>query len=180
MAETTVAIIGAGSGGVYLAGHLGLLDCRLRLHDLNDSRLTDIRARGGIDVEGDNGGFSKIELATPDLGPAIDGADIVVLCTGGNHQANAVRPMAPLLRDGQIVLLIQGNTGGSLLVRRALDEAGCRADVAVAEMDNYPYSCRRLAPTPDPSDHCQAVATDCSVPGQSHYRGASPLVAVVP
>jgi opine dehydrogenase len=32
-------------------------------------------------------------------------------------------------------------------VRRALDEAGCRADVAVAEMDNYPYSCRRLAPT---------------------------------
>jgi opine dehydrogenase len=32
-------------------------------------------------------------------------------------------------------------------VRRTLDEAGCRADVAVAEMDNYPYSCRRLAPT---------------------------------
>jgi len=46
-----------------------------------------------------------------------------------------------------LILLVQGNTGGSLLVRRALDEAGCRADVAVAEMDNYPYSCRRLAPT---------------------------------
>jgi opine dehydrogenase len=147
MSGTTVAIVGAGSGGVYLAGHLGLLDCRLRLHDLNDSRLTDIRARGGIDVEGDNGGFSKIELATPDLGPAIDGADIVVLCTGGNHQANAVRPMAPLLRDGQIILLIQGNTGGSLLVQRALDDAGCRAAVDIAEMDNYPYSCWRPSPT---------------------------------
>ena len=32
-------------------------------------------------------------------------------------------------------------------MRRALDEAGCHADVAVAEMDNYPYSCRRLSAT---------------------------------
>jgi hypothetical protein len=32
-------------------------------------------------------------------------------------------------------------------VRRALDEAGCRAKIDVAEMDNYPYSCWRLSPT---------------------------------
>jgi opine dehydrogenase len=57
------------------------------------------------------------------------------------------RSLAPLLRDGQIILLIQGNTGGSLVVRRALDAAGCRAAVDVAEMDNYPYSCWRLSPT---------------------------------
>jgi hypothetical protein len=55
--------------------------------------------------------------------------------------------LGPLLHDGQIILLIQGSTGGSLLVRRALNEAESRADVVVAEMDNYPYSCRRLAPT---------------------------------
>ncbi len=52
-----------------------------------------------------------------------------------------------MLRDGQLILLIQGNTGGSLVVRRALGEAGCRAAVDIAEMDNYPYSCRRLGPT---------------------------------
>ena len=40
-----------------------------------------------------------------------------------------------------MILLIQGNTGGSLIVRRALDEGGCQAEVHVAEMDNYPYSC---------------------------------------
>jgi len=67
--------------------------------------------------------------------------------TGGNAQATVARSLAPLLCDGQVILLIQGNTGGSLIVRRALDDAGCHADVAVAEMDNYPYSCRRLAPT---------------------------------
>src|SRR5205807_5583130 len=64
-----------------------------------------------------------------------------------NAQAIVARSLAPLLRDGQIILLIQGNTGGSLIVRRALDAAGCQAEVDVAEMDNYPYSCRRLAPT---------------------------------
>jgi opine dehydrogenase len=57
------------------------------------------------------------------------------------------RSLAPLLQDGQVILLIQGNTGGSLIVRRALEEAGCRVKVDVAEMDNYPYSCWRLSPT---------------------------------
>src|SRR5437762_2061376 len=51
MPDTTVAIIGAGIGGVYLAAELGMLGCKLRLHDLDDTRLAQIRARGGIAVE---------------------------------------------------------------------------------------------------------------------------------
>jgi opine dehydrogenase len=143
----TVAIIGAGIGGIYLAAQLGLSGFKLRLHDIDDDRLADIRAFGGVDVEGEQGGFAAVELATTDLRSATDGADIIIVVTGGNAQQTVARSLGPLLRDGQIILLIQGNTGGSLLVRRALDEAGCRADIAVAEMDNYPYSCRRLAPT---------------------------------
>jgi opine dehydrogenase len=142
--DTTVAIIGAGIGGVYLAAELGVLGCKLRLHDIDDSRLVTIRARGGIEVEGD--GFAAIERITTDAAGAVDGADVIVIVTGGNAQANAAQSLAPLLRDGQIILLIQGNTGGSLVMRRALDAAGCRAAVDIAEMDNYPYSCWRLAP----------------------------------
>ena len=143
----TVAIIGAGIGGVYLVAELGVAGHKLRLHDLDDTRLADIRAHGGLDVEGESGGFAAVEHATTDLRTAVDGADVVIIVTGGNAQATVARSLAPLLRDGQIILLIQGNTGGSLIVRRALDAAGCRADVDVAEMDNYPYSCWRLAPT---------------------------------
>src|SRR3954451_19862852 len=142
----TVAIIGAGIGGVYVAADLGLRGCRLRLHDRDDARLAEIRARGGIDVEGDIPGFSAIELVTPDLAPAVDGADIIVVCTGGTYQEPLARSLAPLLRDGQIILLIQGNTGGSLVVRRTLDAAGCQAQIDIAEIDNYPYSCWRLGP----------------------------------
>jgi opine dehydrogenase len=145
-AATTVAIVGAGIGGVYLAAHLGVAGFKLRLHDIDDARLADIRAMGGIGVEGEGGGFAAIEDATPDLRTAIDGADVIVVVTGGNFQEAVARGLAPLLCDGQIILLIQGNTGGAVVVRRALDQSGCRARVDVAEMDNYPYSCRRLAP----------------------------------
>ncbi|HEY1430421.1 MAG TPA: NAD/NADP octopine/nopaline dehydrogenase family protein [Stellaceae bacterium] len=145
-AVETVAIIGAGIGGIYLAAQLGIAGYKLRLHDLDDARLADIRAFGGIDVEGDGAGFAAVERATSDLPSAVDGADVVIIVTGGNAQAAVARSLVPLLRDGQIILLIQGNTGGSLIVRRTLDEAGCRAHVTVAEIDNYPYSCRRLSP----------------------------------
>jgi opine dehydrogenase len=145
--SSTVAIIGAGIGGVYLVAELGIAGHRLRLHDSDDARLADIRAHGGLDVDGEPGGFAAVEHATTDLRTAVDGADVIIVVTGGNAQATVARSLAPLLRDGQVILLIQGNTGGSLIVRRALDEAGCRADVVVAEMDNYPYSCWRLAPT---------------------------------
>jgi len=143
----TIVVIGAGIGGCYLLAELGLAGFKLRLHDIDASRLSDIRARGGFDVEGKRGGFAAVERVTSDLTAAVDGADVVILVTGRNSQENAARSLAPLLQDGQVVLLIQGNTGGSLIVRRALDEAGCRAAVDVAEMDNYPYSCRRRGPT---------------------------------
>jgi opine dehydrogenase len=146
MTETTVAIVGAGIGGIYLAAELGLLGCRLRLHDRDDSRLADIRARGGIDVEGERAGFAAIERVTADVAEAVEGAEVIVIVTGGNFQEGAATALAPLLRDEQIILLIQGNTGGALVVRRALDRAGCVARVDIAEMDNYPYSCWRLGP----------------------------------
>jgi len=145
MPDTTVAIIGAGIGGVYLAAELGLLGCRLRLADRDDSRLADIRGHAGLDVE--PRGFIPIERVTTGLAEAVEGADVIAVCTGGTHQKGVARGLAPLLRDGQTILLIQGNTGGALVFRRALDAAGCRAAVDIAEMDNYPYSCWRVAPT---------------------------------
>ena len=148
MTETTVAIVGAGIGGVYLAAQLGTLGARTRLSDLDDARLNDIRAHGGLHVEASGKtAFSAVERVTTDLAAAVDGADVIGVCTGGTFQASVARGLAPLLRDGQTILLIQGNTGGGPAFRRVLDAAGCRAAVDIAEMDNYPYSCWRVSPT---------------------------------
>ncbi|HEU0218340.1 MAG TPA: NAD/NADP octopine/nopaline dehydrogenase family protein [Stellaceae bacterium] len=145
---TTVAIVGAGIGGVYLAAQLGTLGTKVRLTDLDDTRLADIRARGGVDVEtGGKTSFSAIERVTTDLAAAVDGADVIAVCTGGTYQASVAHGLAPLLRDGQTILLIQGNTGGGPAFRRVLDAAGCHAAIDIAEMDNYPFSCWRVSPT---------------------------------
>ncbi len=138
---TTVAIIGAGIGGVYLVAELGLAGHRLRLHDLDDTRLADIRAHGGVDVE--PGGRAPVERANTNLAEAVDGAEIIIIVTGGNAQETVARSLAPLMNPRQIILLIQGNTGGALVVRRALG----RADIDIGEMDNYPFSNWRLGPT---------------------------------
>lgn len=88
MAETTVAIIGAGIGGIYLTAEPGTLGRGLRLTDRDDSRLAEIRARGGLDVE--RGGFIAIERVTTDLAAAVDGAEVIAVCTGGTYQASPV------------------------------------------------------------------------------------------
>jgi opine dehydrogenase len=145
--QQKVAIIGAGIGGVYLTAMLGLIGCKVRLHDIDDSRLAALRAAGGVTVQGPKGGFAALEAATTDVKAAVDGVDIIIVATGGTFQEKVAETIAPLLRDGQIILLVQGNTGGSLVVRRALDRAGCKAKVDIAEMDNYPMSAWRRDPT---------------------------------
>ena len=97
----TVTIIGAGIGGIYLAAELGIAGYKVRLHDIDDARLSDIRAFGGIDVEGERAGFAAVERATRDLRSAIDGADLVIVVTGGNTQAAVARSLAPLLCDAK-------------------------------------------------------------------------------
>ena len=72
---TTVAIIGAGLGGIALVANLGLQGYRLRLHDIDEARIAKIRERGGLDVEGLVQGWAPLELVTPQLAPAVDGAD---------------------------------------------------------------------------------------------------------
>ena len=145
----TIGIIGTGPGGLRLAAHLGLAGNRVRLNDIDDAKLSALRASGGVHVEhldGSPWGFAKVERATTDLEETVAGADIVIVVSGGNTHPVVAGDLGPLLRDGQLVLLIQGNTGGSLVVRRGLDEAGCRADVTLAEMDCYPYAMRRPEP----------------------------------
>ena len=145
-----IGIIGAGPGGLRLAAHLGLGNHRIRLNDIKDAPLAAVRERGGLDVEQLDGtpwGFARVELATTDLHAAVEGAEILIVVSGGNTQPIVARALAPLLRDGQLVLLIQGNTGGALIVRRELDRAGCRAAIDLAEMDCYPYAMRRPGPS---------------------------------
>jgi len=108
----TVTIVGAGLGGIALVANLGLLGYRLRLHDVDEARIARVGGRGGLDVEGIVQGFAPVELVTPRLAPAVDGADVIIVVTGSHFHANVARGLAEVLQEGQTILLVQGGTGG--------------------------------------------------------------------
>jgi len=132
-------IIGAGMGGKGLAAQLGTDGMRLRVHDIDEAQISGMRDAGGVHVEGREKVFAPVELATTDLAAAVEGTSVILISTYGNAHPAVAQMLAPLLVDGQTIVLIQGHFAGSLAFRTALDSAGCRADVDVCDMDAYPY-----------------------------------------
>ena len=132
-------VVGVGMGGKGLLAELGINGFRLRAFDKDDAQIAGIRAAKGIHVDGRSKNFAPVELATTNAGAALEDAKVILVSVNGDDHAPLARDLAPHLRDGQIIVLIQGHFGGTLVFRKALDEAGCRARVQLSEMDGYPY-----------------------------------------
>jgi opine dehydrogenase len=135
-----VAVVGTGVGGLAVAGHAGLTGSEVVVHDVSEEAVGPVRERGGIEVRGKEEGFAPVDLATTDIGRAVDGADLVVVTTQGPDQRAAAEAMAPHLRGGQVVFVKPGCTFGAVEVRAVLEAAGV-AGVPVAEADSFAYGC---------------------------------------
>ncbi|MCX7013231.1 MAG: NAD/NADP octopine/nopaline dehydrogenase family protein [Candidatus Sumerlaeota bacterium] len=140
-------VIGAGNGGMAMAGHLGLMGFGARLYNRSPERLLPIQARGGIELEGEVvEGFGQVALATTDAKEAVAGADVVMVVTPASAHEDIAGVCAPHLRAGQIVVLNPGRTFGALAFRKTLTEKGCAADVLIAETQTFLYACRITGP----------------------------------
>jgi opine dehydrogenase len=144
--NSVLAVIGAGFGGKGIAASLGLDGFRIRIHDIDAARLAPIQAIKGLRITKHAKNFVPIDVASTRMAEVVDGAALVLVSTYGNEHEAVARELAPLLRDGQTVLLVQGHFFGSWLFRRTLDAAGCKAKVDIAEMDSYPYMVGITAP----------------------------------
>lgn len=140
------AVIGCGNAGAAVAAHLTLLGETATLYDIADNQLAPIIAndntitlQGNIDVTG----AAKIALVTKDLGEAVDGAELIICTTAAHVHKHVARDLIPHLKDGQIILLNPGRTGGVLEFQKIFREGGCKADVLVVESQTILYACRR-------------------------------------
>jgi opine dehydrogenase len=141
-----IAVIGAGNGGTAIAGDLTLAGHECRLFEFEEwaDNVTAVNAEGGIKVTGvARTGFAKVALATTDIAGVLDGAELVMLATQALTHTRVARVVAPLVRDGQVIILWPGS-GGTLEFRRVFDEMGVEADVVLGEAATLPYCCRRL------------------------------------
>lgn len=141
-----ICVIGAGNGGSAIAGDMALAGHGCRLFEFPEyaANIEPIQQSGGIEVTGiARTGFAKLAYAGTDLGEAVEGTSVVMVTTQALAHERVARELAPLLADGQTVVLWPGS-GGTLVVRKAWEEAGFDRKVVLAEGVTFPYCCRRL------------------------------------
>ena len=140
-----VAVIGAGNGGLALAGAAALAGCDVALYDIRPAAVEPVEARGGIGVGGLVEGFGRIRLATIDLGDAIEGAELVIVVVPGRDQAAAIEALSGRIETEQLLLLKPGCTGGALEAAAILRTAG-KTQPLIAETDSFLFGCAIAGP----------------------------------
>jgi opine dehydrogenase len=138
-------VVGAGNGGLSMAGHLGIMGFEARLYNRTDSKLSAVRWHGGVDVEGAVEGFGPVALATSDIAEAVSGSDVIMIATPSTAHRSLACSMASHLADGQIVVLNPGRTGGALEFRKTLLDSGLRARPIIAEAQTFIYASRAVS-----------------------------------
>lgn len=142
------AVIGAGHGGLAMAGHLGLMGFDVKLYNRSPERLWGVQATGGVQIESDFGlkGFGKVTLATTDIKEAIEDVEIIMVVVPATAHKHIAKLMSPYLKDGQIVVLNPGRTFGALEFLQTLNENNSEADVIIAETQTFIYASRAMGP----------------------------------
>jgi opine dehydrogenase len=142
-----VAVLGAGAGGAAAIAELSLAGHTVTLWNRSASTLAPFIALGGVEYEGVLGsGVAKPTLMTPDLGMAIDRAEVALVCLPTiSHRAVALS-LAQLRAHALPVVLNPGHTGGALEFRETYRIASGGAVPPVAEFHTLSTIARKYAP----------------------------------
>lgn len=150
--NTCFCVLGAGNGGLAMAGHLALKGMQVRLWNRSPERLLPIQRSGYIQLvtsaERDDlpRGQAHIEVVTGDIAEAVHDARVLMVVVPATGHAEVAQRLVPYLRDGHIIVLNPGRTGGALEVRHILRQNGVKADVIVAEAQTLLYASRAINP----------------------------------
>ncbi len=141
-----IAVLGAGNGAHAFAGDLGRRGYRVRLYNKFAHEIVHLQASGGVRLEDAVEGFGPLEMATTDVEPVVSEADLILVVVPAIAHAAMAEACAPHLRDGQVIVLNPGRTGGAMEFRQVLRDCGVTARVLVAEAQTLLYTCRLSGP----------------------------------
>jgi opine dehydrogenase len=146
MNKIRFAVLGSGHGGMAMAGHLALMGYPVKLFNRSEARLNVVKAIGGIELSGVVEGFGPIEHTTSNMEEAIGDADVIMVVVPANGHRYMATMAAPYLKDGQVVILNPGRTGGAFEFHQVLMERGVKPDVIIGEAQTLLYACRNTNP----------------------------------
>lgn len=152
-------VLGAGHGGLAMAGHLGLKGCRVNLYNRSFEKIRPVRRRKGIKVEGEVKGIGKIDLASSNIEECLDDVEILMVAIPANGHRFIAQICAPYLKEHHIVILNPGRTGGALEFLHTLRQEGLKEFPFIAEAQTFIYASRVLGPS-----HAKVFSIKNSVP----------------
>jgi opine dehydrogenase len=142
----TFCVLGAGHGGLAMAAHLALTGCKVNLFNRTDAHIEFVRARGGIDADGEVSGFAALNIVSSNPAEAIDDCDVLMVVVPATAHRQIAQDIAPHVKDGQILVLNPGRTGGALEVAKIIREMNPRVHPYIAEAQTLLYAARATNP----------------------------------
>ena len=140
--KPTFAVLGAGNGGLAVAGHLAIMGFRVNLFNRSEERLWGVQKTGGVAVEGVVEGFGKINLATTKIEEALEDSEIIMVVVPATAHRYIAEQCAPYLKDGQIIVLNPGRTFGALELKQVLKSKGKTANIIIFR--NHAAECKKI------------------------------------
>lgn len=137
-----ISIVGAGNGGQAMAGHFAQLGHSISLYARSLTKLQPIILRKGVLLKGVVHGFGKIDLISDSLEEVIKDAELIMITTVANAHREIATQLAPIIKNGQIIVLNPGRTLGALEVRNVFNQLCPDKKVYVAETQSLLYACR--------------------------------------
>jgi opine dehydrogenase len=157
--ELNFCVLGAGHGGLAMAGHLALMGFNVSLYNRGRKRIRAVIQRKGIRVEGEVKGFGEIQLASTNIKECLKGVDVLMVVVPSIAHRFIAQTCAPYLKEHQIVILNPGRTGGALEFYNVLKEQGIKRFPFIAEAQTFIYASRALGPA-----HAKIFSIKNSVP----------------
>jgi len=140
------AVLGAGNGGLAMAGWLALHGFETNLWNRTPTRLERVLADGHIKVQGIVEGNATPCVVTTSLKEAVRGARVLMVVVPANAHRQLASQLAPVLEPDHAIVLNPGRTGGALEFRQVLAQVGCPAKVLVAEAQTFVFASRTVSP----------------------------------
>jgi len=152
-------VLGAGHGGLAMAGHLALMGFQVNLFNRGRRRIQPVQERGGIRLEGEVKGFGKVAIASTDIAECLEGVDVLMVVVPANGHRYMAEVCAPHIKGQQIVVLNPGRTGGALEFFHVLRAHGVQELPFIAEAQTFLYASRALGPA-----HAKIFSIKAAVP----------------
>jgi len=157
--ELKFCVLGAGHGGLAMAGHLAINGFNVKLYNRSRNKILPVIKRKGIKVEGEVKGFGRVELASTNIEECLEETDVLMVVVPANAHSSIAEACAPHLKENHVVILNPGRTGGALEFLNTLKEQGVKEFPFIAEVQTFLYASRALGPA-----HAKIFSVKNSVP----------------